>query len=112
MGINMLCRLFDTINAKPWPEKQAISSCMGAVSTLIDRFKKIELACAKLKAKQLQMGTPQHMLVQVVSTLSNSTFLMIARILEQRWTITGMMSYPTVRGESTIVTSRLSNRTS
>lgn len=77
-------------------KNQAISRCMGAVRNLVEHFKKSDLACAKLKAKQLQMETPQHMQVPDVSTHWNSTYHMITRILEQRWPVTAVMLDPTL----------------
>lgn len=69
---------------------------MSAARSLVEHFKKSELACTKLKDKQLQMGTPQHMLIQDVSTRWNSTFHMLSRLLEQRWPVTASLSDPTV----------------
>ncbi|XP_040261635.1 E3 SUMO-protein ligase ZBED1-like [Bufo bufo] len=75
---------------------QAISKCVACVRCLVEHFKKSELACTKLKEKQQQMGTPQHMLVHDVSTRWNSTYHMIARLLEQRWPVTAALSDPEV----------------
>uniref|UniRef100_UPI003AAD97D9 E3 SUMO-protein ligase ZBED1-like n=1 Tax=Centroberyx gerrardi TaxID=166262 RepID=UPI003AAD97D9 len=80
---------------------QAISKCVAAARCLVEHFKKSELACTKLKDKQQQMGTPQHMLVQDVSTRWNSTYHMLSRLLEQRWPVTAALSDPavTLRGK-------------
>ncbi|CAJ1065719.1 E3 SUMO-protein ligase ZBED1-like [Xyrichtys novacula] len=74
----------------------AISKCVAAARSLVEHFKKSELACTKLKNKQQQMGTPEHMLVQDVSTRWNSTFYMLSRLLEQRWPVTAALSDPAV----------------
>ena len=42
------------------------------------------------------MGSPQHMLVQDVSTRWNSTYHMLSKLLEQRWPVTAALSDPTV----------------
>lgn len=73
-----------------------VSKCVSASRSLVENFKKSELACTKLKAKQVQMGTPQHMLIQDVSTRWNSTHYMLSRLLEQRWPVTAALSDPTV----------------
>lgn len=62
----------------------AIAKCVAAARSLVEHFKKSELACTKLKDEQQQMGTPQHMLERDVSACWNSTFHMLFRLLEQR----------------------------
>ncbi|KAB5554100.1 hypothetical protein PHYPO_G00046290 [Pangasianodon hypophthalmus] len=54
-----------------------ISNALGAARALVEHFKKSELASTKLKLKQKQMGTPDHRLIQDVSTRWNSTYYMI-----------------------------------
>lgn len=73
-----------------------ITKALGAARCLVEHFKKSELASTKLKAKQKQMGTPEHKLIQDVSTRWNSTFYMVTRLLEQRWPLTATLSDPTV----------------
>lgn len=46
--------------------------------------------------KQKQMGTPEHKLVQDVSTRWNSTYHKISRLLEQRWPVTATLSDPAI----------------
>ncbi|KAK9973178.1 hypothetical protein ABG768_023921, partial [Culter alburnus] len=64
----------------------------GAARTLIEHFRRSELANTKLKEKKQQMNTPQHKLIQDVTTQWNSTYFMLERLLEQRWPITAMLS--------------------
>ncbi len=70
----------------------SISKALGAARTLVEHFKRSELANTKLKEKQHQMNTPEHKLIQDVSTRWNSTFFMLERLLEQRWPITVTLS--------------------
>ena len=49
-----------------------ISKALGASRSLVEHFKRSELAASNLKLKQKQMGTPEHKLVQDVSTRWNS----------------------------------------
>ncbi|XP_065816547.1 E3 SUMO-protein ligase ZBED1-like [Labrus bergylta] len=73
-----------------------ITKTLGAARCLVEHFKRSELASSKLKTKQQQMGTPEHKLIQNVSTRWNSTFYMVTRLLEQRWPLTATLSDPTV----------------
>ncbi|XP_049333290.1 E3 SUMO-protein ligase ZBED1-like [Astyanax mexicanus] len=73
-----------------------ISKALGASRCLVEHFKRSELASSKLKAKQKQMGTPEHKLVQDISTRWNSTYYMMNRLLEQRWPLTATLSDPAV----------------
>ncbi|KAK1900659.1 Zinc finger BED domain containing protein 1 [Dissostichus eleginoides] len=73
-----------------------ISKALGAARCLVEHFKSSELASSKLKTKQKQMGTPEHKLVQDVSTRWNSTYYMVTRLLEQRWPLTATLSDPAV----------------
>lgn len=73
-----------------------ISKALGAARCLVEHFKRSELASSKLKTKQKQMGTPEHKLVQDVSTRWNSTYYMVTRLLEQRWPLTATLSDPAV----------------
>lgn len=67
-----------------------IEKAVGAARCLVEHFKKSELASSKLREKQQQMNTPEHSLVQDVSTRWNSTCYMIR--LEQRWPVTATLS--------------------
>lgn len=73
-----------------------ITKATGAARCLVEHFKKSELASSKLKAKQKQMGIPEHKLIQDVSVRGNSTYHMISRLLEQRWSVTPTLSDPEV----------------
>jgi len=73
-----------------------IQRAVGAARCLVEHFKKSEQACSKLKEKQKQMGTPEHKLVQDVSTRWNSTFYMVNRLIEQRWPVTATLSDPSL----------------
>ena len=42
------------------------------------------------------MNTPQHKLIQVVSTRWNSTYYMVERLLEHRWPVSATLSDPEV----------------
>ena len=42
------------------------------------------------------MVTPEHSLVQDVSTRRNSTFYMVSQLIEQRWPVTATLSYISV----------------
>lgn len=68
----------------------SIEKAVGAARCLVEHFKKSELANSKLRKKQ--MTTPEHRLVQDISTRWNSTFCMISRLLEQRWPVTATLS--------------------
>lgn len=61
-----------------------ISRVLRAAKSLVEHLKKRELASTRLKAKQQQMDTPEHTLIQDVSVRWNSTLHMISRLLEQR----------------------------
>nr|XP_054592898.1 E3 SUMO-protein ligase ZBED1-like [Nothobranchius furzeri] len=76
--------------------QQAISRCVGAARTLVEHFKKSELASTKLKVKQRHMGTKENMLLQDVCTHWNSTYAMLSRLQEQRWPVTATLSDPEV----------------
>ncbi|XP_057705119.1 E3 SUMO-protein ligase ZBED1-like [Corythoichthys intestinalis] len=75
---------------------QGISKCIAAARSLVEHFKKSELACTKLKDKQKQMGCKGNMLVQDVATRWNSTCAMLSRLQEQRWPVTATLSDPAV----------------
>ena len=75
---------------------QAIIKCVAAARSLVEHFKKSELACTKLKNKQKQMGTKENMLVQDVCTRWNSTYAMLSRLQKQRWPVTATLSDPAV----------------
>ncbi len=46
----------------------SIEKAVGAARCLVEHFKKSELASSKLREKQQQMATPEHSLVQDIST--------------------------------------------
>ncbi|KAI2657478.1 E3 SUMO-protein ligase ZBED1 [Labeo rohita] len=70
---------------------KGIERAVGVARCLVEHFKK-----NKLKEKQKQMGTPEHKLVQDVSTRWNSTFYMTDRPIEQRWPVTATLSDPLI----------------
>ena len=77
-----------------------ISKALGAARCLVEHFKRSELTASKLKMKQKQLVTPEHKLVQDVSTRWNSTDHMISGPLEERWPVTATLSDPaTQRGK-------------
>lgn len=63
----------------------------------MEHFRSSELANSKLKKKQQQMNTAEHKLIQDVSTQWNSTYYIVARLLEQRWPVTATLSDPEVK---------------
>ena len=73
-----------------------ITKALGASRSLVEHFKKSELASAKLKLKQKQWGTDENKLIQDVSVRWNSSYYMIKRLLEQRWPVTATLSDPEV----------------
>lgn len=73
-----------------------ISRAIGASRSIVDYFRRSELAHTKLVAKQKLMHSPEHNMIQDVSTRWNSTFYMIERLLEQRWPVTATLSDPEI----------------
>ena len=52
-------------------KESSISRAVGAARSLVEHFRRSELANTKLKSKQQQMNTVQHKLIQDVSTRWN-----------------------------------------
>ncbi|XP_051809364.1 zinc finger BED domain-containing protein 4-like isoform X2 [Acanthochromis polyacanthus] len=75
-----------------------ITTALGASRSLVEHFKRSELASTKLKQKQ--WGTDEKKLIQDVSVRWNSSYYMIQRLLEQRWPVTATLSDPEVKPES------------
>ncbi|XP_019746963.1 zinc finger BED domain-containing protein 1-like isoform X2 [Hippocampus comes] len=75
---------------------KTITNCVASARSLVEHFKKSELACAKLQEMQKQMGMPPLMLIRDVSTRWNGTYHMLSRLLGQRWPMTAALSDPTV----------------
>lgn len=73
-----------------------ITKAVGATRSLVEHFKRSELASTKLKLKQKQWGTDEKKLIQDVSVRWNSSYYMIQRRLEQRWPVTATLSDPEV----------------
>lgn len=73
-----------------------ISRALGGSRSIVEYFRRSELASAKLKEKQQQMNTKDHKLIQDVSTRWNSTYYVIQRLLEQRWPVTATLSDPEI----------------
>lgn len=65
---------------------------IGAVSRLVGHFKHSVVASQALIAKQDQHNLPKHRLIQSVKTRWNSVYDMFARVTEQRWAITSVLS--------------------
>ena len=65
---------------------------IGAVSRLVGHFKHSVVASQALTAKQDQHNLPKHRLIQSVKTRWNSVYDMFARVTEQRWAITSVLS--------------------
>ncbi|XP_063749861.1 E3 SUMO-protein ligase ZBED1-like [Eleginops maclovinus] len=78
-----------------------INRTLGAARSLVEHFKKSELASTKLKTKQKSMGVVENKLTQDVSTRWNSSYYMVSRLLEQRWPVAAVLSDPdlTKRGK-------------
>ncbi|XP_051976953.1 zinc finger BED domain-containing protein 4-like [Xyrauchen texanus] len=77
-------------------KETSIGKALGAARSLVEHFRRSELANTKLKEKQQQMNTPEHKLIQDVTTRWNSTYFMVERLLEQRWPVTATLSDPEV----------------
>ncbi|XP_061697825.1 pyridoxal phosphate homeostasis protein isoform X1 [Syngnathoides biaculeatus] len=75
---------------------KTIANCVASARAMVEHFKKSELACAKLKEKQQQMGMPPLMLIRDVSNRWNSTYRMLSRLLGQRWPVTAALTDPAV----------------
>ncbi|KAM8843639.1 E3 SUMO-protein ligase ZBED1-like [Synchiropus picturatus] len=73
-------------------DNQTMTTCVAAARGLVRHFRVSELASSKLKDKQQKMGTPHQALVSDQSSCWNSTYLMLARLLEQRWPLTAALS--------------------
>ncbi|KAM9830564.1 E3 SUMO-protein ligase ZBED1-like isoform 1-T1 [Syngnathus typhle] len=71
---------------------QTIANCVASARTLVEHFKKSEVACAKLQEMQKQMGMPPLMLIRDVSTRWNGTYHMLSRLLGQRWPVAASLS--------------------
>ncbi|XP_049608368.1 E3 SUMO-protein ligase ZBED1 isoform X2 [Syngnathus scovelli] len=71
---------------------QTIANCVASARTLVEHFKKSEVACAKLQEMQKQMGMPPQMLIRDVSTRWNGTYHMLSRLLGQRWPVAAALS--------------------
>ncbi len=64
-----------------------VSRVTAVARKLVGHFKHSAVATTTLKDKQKQLNAPQHHLIQDVVTRWNSTFFMMERLLEQRWSI-------------------------
>ena len=60
---------------------------IAAARKLVGHFKHSVAAVASLNEKQKAMNVPEHRLIQDVCTRWNSTYMMMERLAEQRWTI-------------------------
>lgn len=63
-----------------------------AAGRLVRHFNHSTPACKALEAKQDQMQLPKHQLIQSCKTRWNSVCDMMARLLEQRWAVTAVLS--------------------
>lgn len=75
-------------------KKDPICRVIAAARRLVGHFKKSAKATAALTDKQKQQKVAEHKLIQDVSTRWNSTYLMLERLLEQRWPVTAVLSDP------------------
>ncbi|KAM3857052.1 E3 SUMO-protein ligase ZBED1-like [Diretmus argenteus] len=81
-----------------------INKALGAARSLVEHFRRSELASSKLKVKQKQMGTDKgargdekpHKLIQDVAVRWNSSYYMVQRLVEQRWPVTAAISDPEI----------------
>ncbi|XP_078025234.1 E3 SUMO-protein ligase ZBED1-like [Epinephelus lanceolatus] len=67
-----------------------------AAGRLVRHFNHSTPACKALEAKQDQMQLPKHKLIQSCKTRWNSVCDMFARLLEQQWAVTAVLSDRTV----------------
>ena len=77
-----------------------IRRMVAAGRNLVTHFRKSTKATTALKAKQDAQGVVDHALIQDVNTRWNSTLFMLARLVEQRWPITAVLSDSTVSKKS------------
>lgn len=69
-----------------------LQKTIAGVSRLVGHFKRSHKATAALKKKQEDMNIPEHKLIQYCATRWNSVCDMFARILEQRWPVSAVLS--------------------
>uniref|UniRef100_A0A673HB45 BED-type domain-containing protein n=1 Tax=Sinocyclocheilus rhinocerous TaxID=307959 RepID=A0A673HB45_9TELE len=74
----------------------SINRLIGACSRLVGHFHHSTIASNALKQKQRQLELPSHKLVQYCKMRWNSAADMLARLHEQRWAITVVLSDRTV----------------
>ncbi|XP_057685686.1 E3 SUMO-protein ligase ZBED1-like [Corythoichthys intestinalis] len=79
---------------------KSIVNCVSSARTLVEHFKKTELACGKLKEMQLQMGMPPLMLIRDASAHWNSTYHMLSRLVGLRWAMTAVLADPAFNSNS------------
>lgn len=65
-------------------EQRIIKDIISNCKKIVGHFSHSSLACSKLAELQKQHELPEHKLVQDVTTRWNSTFLMLARLTEQK----------------------------
>ncbi|XP_055035972.2 E3 SUMO-protein ligase ZBED1-like [Misgurnus anguillicaudatus] len=70
----------------------SINRLIGACSKLVGHFHHSTIASNALKQKQRQLELPSHKLMQYCKTRWNSAADMLARLHEQRWAITAVLS--------------------
>ncbi|XP_020315982.1 zinc finger BED domain-containing protein 1-like [Oncorhynchus kisutch] len=71
-----------------------------AARLLVAHFKKRTKARKGLKEKQKEQKVVEHVLIQDVSMRWNSSQTMLARLIEQRWPVTAVLSDPNYTGEN------------
>lgn len=69
-----------------------LQKTIAGISRLVGHFKRSHKATAALKKKQEDMNIPEHKLIQYCATRWNSVYDMFARILEQRWPVSAVLS--------------------
>ena len=76
---------------KPTMELTAVSKVVAKCRKLVGNFKHSTTVTAEMGVRQKAMAVPQHSLVQDVPTRWNSTYGMMARLVEQRRVLTDIL---------------------
>lgn len=68
-------------------KEKALSNILALCRKLVGHFKHSTKACKMLKAAQIASSVPEHRLIQDEPTRWDSTYLMISRLVEQRYAL-------------------------